>query len=206
MNKLGLRGISAGVSFSHLYPSHSPIASLTTLSHLLSQMSPQSPDGVACKTKASSFSGRFTAASWFPSLFLDQTMSLLVRRCVCACVSVGFLWLWVWNNKFLHQIIWGWIVRGWFCVFKEKWDSISNNIFAAAEKMLSVCMWVVVFMEVWLCVFHIKKISISRSNNVCQCSQCVYVCACVCLRGVRVCACVSLHVGIHYRAPEFFPL
>lgn len=62
-----------------------------------------------------------------------------------------------------------------------------------------------VYGSLTVCVSH-KKISISRSNNVCQCSQCVYVCACVCLRGVRACVCVSLHVGIHYRAPEFFPL
>lgn len=60
-----------------------------------------------------------------------------------------------------------------------------------------------VYGSLTVCVSH-KKISISRSNNVCQCSQCVYVCACVCLRGVRVCVCVSLHVGIHYRAPEVF--
>lgn len=182
MSRLGLRGISAGVSFSHLYPSHSPIASLTTLSHLLSQMSPQSPDGVACKTKASSFSGRFTAASWFQSFWIKR----------CACVSVGFLWLWVWNNKFLHQIIWGLIVRGWFCVFKEKWDSISNNIFAAAEKRLSVCMWVVVFMEVWLCVFHIKKSqSLDQIMSVSVHSACM--CALVCVWGacVRVCVCFS---------------
>lgn len=181
MSRLGLRGISAGVSFSHLYPSHSPIASLTTLSHLLSQMSPQSPDGVACKTKASSFSGRFTAASWFQSFWIKR----------CACVSVGFLWLWVWNNKFLHQIIWGLIVRGWFCVFKEKRDSISNNIFAAAEKRLSVCMWVVVFMEVWLCVFHIKKSqSLDQIMSVSVHSACM--CALVCVWGACVCVCVFL--------------
>lgn len=154
-------------------------------------MSPQSPDGVACKTKASSFSGRFTAASRFPSLFLDQTMSLLVGRCVCACVIVGFLRLWVWNNKFLHQIVWGLIVRGWFCVFKEKWDSISNNIFAAAEKMLSVCMWVVVFMQVWLCEIHIKKSqSLDQILSVSVHSACM--CALVCVWGACVCVRVFL--------------
>lgn len=62
-----------------------------------------------------------------------------------------------------------------------------------------------VYGSLTVCVSR-KKISISRSNNVCQCSVRVCVRLCVFEGRACVCVCVSLHVGIHYRAPEFFPL